>query len=285
VNVSIVVCTNGASPRLAATVAAAAGQAPDAEVVVVWSGAAKAPDALAASLGARVEAEPLPGIAAARQRGLTAATGDVVVFADDDVTPEPGWFDALVAPLDDAGVGSVGGTIVPAWPGGAAPRWLPARLGVAYGERVAGGGHYPFGANMAIRREPALAAGGFRSALGHRAGRPGLHEETELCRHLDAAGWRSVDAPGAVVHHHVRPDQARLGWLLRRAWAEGRSDRARDELRGRTDAGVRLVKTAGLAVALVPSLVRPKAAVYVGVRIAVNAAYLAARGQTRSVSA
>ncbi|MEA3076795.1 MAG: hypothetical protein QOF60_1703 [Actinomycetota bacterium] len=279
-NVSIVVCTNGASPRLATTVAIAAGQAPGAEMIVVWSGGGEAP-----SLAARIEAEPMPGIAAARQRGLTAATGDVVVFVDDDVTPEPGWFDALVAPLDDEAVGSVGGTIVPEWPGGAAPRWLPARLGVAYGERAAGGGHYPFGANMAIRREPALAAGGFRSALGHRAGRPGLHEETELCRQLEAAGLRSVDAAGAVVRHHVRADQVRLGWLLRRGWAEGRSDRTRDELRGRTDVWLRLAKTAALVLALVPSLVRPKAAVYVVVRIVVNVAYVVARRQTRSVSA
>ncbi|WNB85075.1 glycosyltransferase [Cellulomonas sp. ATA003] len=42
--------------------------------------------------------EPVPGIAAARNRALDeAGDADLLVFVDDDERPEPGWLDALVS--------------------------------------------------------------------------------------------------------------------------------------------------------------------------------------------
>jgi cellulose synthase/poly-beta-1,6-N-acetylglucosamine synthase-like glycosyltransferase len=42
-----------------------------------------------------VVAEPRPGISAARNRGVSAAAGEVVAFTDDDVEVGPGWLRAI----------------------------------------------------------------------------------------------------------------------------------------------------------------------------------------------
>ena len=83
------------------------------EVIVIDSDSADGTARAAAGAGARVlnwrdaapGVPPRPGKGEALWRGVRAAAGDVVAFVDADVTsPEPGWIDALVAPLADPAV-------------------------------------------------------------------------------------------------------------------------------------------------------------------------------------
>ncbi|NTW38906.1 MAG: glycosyltransferase family 2 protein [Cellulomonadaceae bacterium] len=80
-------------------VAQAREVSPTAHVLVVDND----PDASAADLvsgfaaqGVRYVCEPVPGIAAARNRALAEAGTDLLVFIDDDERPEPGWLGLLV---------------------------------------------------------------------------------------------------------------------------------------------------------------------------------------------
>jgi hypothetical protein len=66
---------------------------PDYEVIVVDNRPAGAPPADIE--GARVVREPRPGASAARNRGASVATGEIVAFTDDDVQAHPGWLSAL----------------------------------------------------------------------------------------------------------------------------------------------------------------------------------------------
>src|SRR4029077_20437773 len=52
-----------------------------------------------------------PGITAQRNVGIDAASGDVLVFLDDDCTFEAGFFEALQAPYEDSAVVGVTGRI------------------------------------------------------------------------------------------------------------------------------------------------------------------------------
>ncbi|MCT1425899.1 glucosyl-3-phosphoglycerate synthase [Corynebacterium sanguinis] len=83
------------------------------EVIVVDSDSTDATARRASEAGARVvnwadvhpQLPPRPGKGEALWRGVNAATGDVVVFIDADVTTvAPAWVDALAAPFADAGV-------------------------------------------------------------------------------------------------------------------------------------------------------------------------------------
>ena len=57
-----------------------------------------------------------PGLSGARNSAVEQASGDLLVFLDDDAAPTEGWLDALLEPFADADVAAVGGAATPAWP-------------------------------------------------------------------------------------------------------------------------------------------------------------------------
>src|SRR5687768_11727714 len=57
--------------------------------------------------------EPRPGLSYARNAGFAAATGDILVAIDDDVTVPEGWLERLVAPFARPEVMAVTGHVLP----------------------------------------------------------------------------------------------------------------------------------------------------------------------------
>jgi hypothetical protein len=57
--------------------------------------------------------EPRPGAGIARNRGLLAATGEIVAFTDDDAQVDSGWLPALLRNFDDPLVAVVTGITMP----------------------------------------------------------------------------------------------------------------------------------------------------------------------------
>ena len=174
-----------------------------AEVIVVDDRSADDTAAVATALGARVVAgAELPrgwvGKPWALQQGLEAAHGEYVVTLDADTRPRPGLVRALIAELD-TGVDIVTGGVrfVCDTPG---ERWLHPSLLVTLVYRFG-----PLGVEApsrpqrvlmngqcaAVRREPLLAAGGFRAAAAH------MTDDVALARALVASGWRLSFVDGA----------------------------------------------------------------------------------------
>jgi hypothetical protein len=224
---------------------------PDYEVIVVDNRPAGSP-ALDAELeetirasGARLVREPRTGNSAARNCGLTAATGEVVAYTDDDVEVDPAWLLAialrLLAHPEEAGVT---GMLLPMkletdaqlrleeYYGGVGPRMCepvsyrlrggrrlrmaPATMD-AIGEDGAtrlsvslyATGILGVGPNMAVRTEVLRALGGFNEALG--AGTPArgggdLFALAQLVWHGYGLGFE----PAAIVHHNHYADEADL---------------------------------------------------------------------------
>lgn len=170
----------------------------------------------------RVVAHPIPGLSRARNAGVAAARGSVLVFTDDDVRVTNGWLDALVGSMGP-GVGAVGGRIIPDFTDGQ-PRWLcgytsPATL-VDYGTVAfdMDEGRLPLGANMAIRADllrPRLPSP-FHERLGH-TGQVGLGWEEFLLLAEIARTYRVVYQPSAVVAHRIETSRCRYG-AIRRAY-------------------------------------------------------------------
>jgi glycosyltransferase involved in cell wall biosynthesis len=233
---SVAVCTRNRWARLQATLACLARQdwGGPWELLVVDNGSSDATAAgLAGLLGdfpvpTRALVEPRPGVAAARNRALVAATSPWLLFLDDDTSCGPGWLTAYAEALEQAqGVVAAGGRIVAALPSLSEP-WLrelyTVRLGGPAGWFDLGevaidlpsplSGHLPFGANMAIAVAAARQAGGFDEALGWggRNDLPG--EETELIERLLAAGGRALYLPQAEVVHHLDCEAVSLQHFL-----------------------------------------------------------------------
>lgn len=113
---------------------------------------------------ARVIDEAKPGAYAARNRGVAAARGEILVFTDADCVPEPGWLRQHVDALADPGVDVVLGPRRPA------RATTPLRLMTLYEETKAAvvfGGtdktlYYGYTNNMGVRQRTLVAMGGFQ---------------------------------------------------------------------------------------------------------------------------
>lgn len=169
------------------------------------------------------------GLSGARNAGAGAASGDLLVFLDDDARPRTDWLFEITRAFDDPTVIGVGGVAHPHWETGR-PGWLPEEfywvVGCSYRGLPEGAVaiRNPIGANMAFRREVFERVGGFSDGIG-RVGRTPLGcEETELSIRATAElGGRIIQLPSAVVDHLVPGDRARWSYFRRRCWAEGLS--------------------------------------------------------------
>jgi len=140
----------------------------------------------------------------ARNVGLELATGEVVVFVDDDVLPDDRDLVAHhVACYSDPKVGGVAGRVIEPLPPNA-PAGV-ARVNI-FGRIVTNfAGDSPVdvetakGANMSLRREAIRAIGGFDPRYCGTS----VLEETDACSRLRAAGWKIVYQPRASVHHEM----------------------------------------------------------------------------------
>ncbi|HEX5905732.1 MAG TPA: glycosyltransferase family 2 protein, partial [Propionibacteriaceae bacterium] len=72
------------------------------------------------------------GLSGARNTGIAASSGEVVVFLDDDAVAEPDWLSHLLGHYRDPTVLGVGGAAHPVWEG-SIPRWWPAEFGWVVG--------------------------------------------------------------------------------------------------------------------------------------------------------
>jgi len=171
------------------------------------------------------------GLSGARNTGIEYASGDVVVFLDDDAWAQPQWLETLLASYDDESVLGVGGLVVADWSSPGRPAWLPEEflwvVGCSYRGQpeVKAEVRNPIGANMSFRRSAFDQAGLFDSSVGRTltSSRPLGCEETEFSIRLRmlSPGARIIYQPQAVVYHHV--DQSRATWryFLGRCRAEG----------------------------------------------------------------
>ncbi len=237
--VTVVICTytedRWGSLRRAIDSVAAQRRPPDQVLVVIDHNDQLLERARAAApVGVDVVASAGPrGLSGARNTGARLAGGDVVAFLDDDAEAEPGWLEALLGHYR-ADVAGAGGVALPVWSAPGRPRWFPPEFDWVVGCSYRG---LPvtvapqrnlIGAAMSFRRSVFDVVGTFDTDMGRIGSVPLGCEETEFAIRLGRtlAGARLLHVPGAVVHHHVTRERARVRYFLRRCYAEGISKAA-----------------------------------------------------------
>lgn len=180
--------------------------------------------------------EARAGLYYARVAAIGGATGDFIVFLDDDAVPDPGWLAGILRPLvREPEIGVSGSVARPRW---LAPRpaWFPDRFVDEFAPLRACGQRryctfpaYPPGLGLAVRRHPCLDLFAhprrMAIALGHKTTddtKP-IHsgEDTDICELYVRNGFTIVvdDAPG--VAHAVHGSRLTPEWFLRRFRSEG----------------------------------------------------------------
>ncbi len=170
----------------------------------------------------------------ARNVGIEATTGEILVFLDDDCTVRPDWLTQIVAVFDRHphaahGYASVQPpTGIPAW---SSEGWTPiypitqeieAEVKADIRAQIRLPHLLGMGACMFVRREVTKQVDGFDVHFGG-GGRFPSHEDGDYTYRAFRAGFNFVHAPGVVVHHYgVRDYQSGAASRLMRAYLFGR---------------------------------------------------------------
>ena len=175
--------------------------------------------------------ETSQGKSFALNRGLQAATGDIIALTDDDVWPDAEWLHRIVARFREREVTFVFGKVLPRW--GTVPPadllttsaqdiWGPLAL-VDYGDEPAEyvaertGQRLPIGANLAFRRDALLRVGGWRTDLGKVNNTLTSGEDHEIfCRLRRFNLYSGFYDPAIAVRHYVPARRLTRGYF--RQW-------------------------------------------------------------------
>ncbi len=225
---SVIIPYRNAADTLPACLDALASQqaAPPFEVIAVDNNSTDASARIAhrfadthPELPIRTLAEPTPGPSAARNAGVRAARGHLLLFTDADCLPSRGWVAEMVAHFQETpDIGAISGGIRPNAPAGAVEKFtalytLPPHRREEIHTRytLLTGGFQT--ANLGVPRAVFERAGGFD---------PGLFtgEDHDLCRRIYLLGLSIRAVPDAVVLHRHRTS---LTGMMRQAFGYGRA--------------------------------------------------------------
>lgn len=146
---------------------------------------------------------PRPSIPGSMNHGLLEARSEIVLFVDDDVVPAPGLIAAHARCYLDQDIHAVVGQVlqpgeVPTTHHGVARgSGIRLDLNIPFNDTRVRDVHNCIACNLSVRRETALAVGGFDEqfvAVAYRF-------ETEFWRRLRAQGYRGRFDPRASLRH------------------------------------------------------------------------------------
>jgi glucosyl-dolichyl phosphate glucuronosyltransferase len=183
-------------------------------------------------------AEPKSGKNSALTTGLHQATGELLVFTDDDIIADHQWLNELYSGVErhpDAHL--FGGRILPYFPENHLAnasgidfghRFLRSALVIADWQQAEGpiqAGHI-WGPNMAVRRSVFESGITFNPDIGPSGSDYVMGSETEFLHRANAAGYKCIYLPAALVHHQIRGEQLTLNWMRARAFRAGKGQAA-----------------------------------------------------------
>lgn len=237
-DVTVVICTrNRASSLRSALQSISAAVKPDCqwELIVVDNGSSDdTPDIVSSftkSLPIRYESEPKAGLSNARNRAVSLALGDYIVWTDDDVLVERNWLIAYTRAFREWPQASIfGGKIIPTiiepvpdWFRRSVPFIQPALaardLGDLPSELTVDDDRLPWGANFAVRRAEQTTAL-YDPLLGVAPGRRRVGEETQVMKAILRNG-RGRWLPDCVVKHVIGHDRQTIKYLINYYEAQG----------------------------------------------------------------
>jgi len=185
----------------------------------------------------KVVREEEKGICRARNAGYQNASGDWVVYLDDDALVPPDWLQAYAAAIARYPEAAVLGGPATLSRDIRRPWWWCSKFDWTmscqdYGETLMPypEGAHPYGLNMMIRREVLNATGGFDPLLDDAIS--SFADETDLFIRIMKQGGQLIYVPGARVVHDVGQDRFTWRRYMARCELVGRSHAFLDNRHG-----------------------------------------------------
>lgn len=186
----------------------------------------------------RVIHEQEAGVNSARNAGLKAASGDFLIYTDNDLQFDPGWLNAYLSAFgSDPDVRIFAGRVLVGKVDGIVPNWLdltgpfsrpsivvrcdngPDKMTGKVGDYSVEG---PVGPNMAFHRSIFDTYGEFDTRFGLRPGSLVPGAEAEFFHRLSVHNETFCYVPGACVRHPVKKDQLSKRYFIKRTQGIGR---------------------------------------------------------------
>lgn len=236
---SVIVCTYNRARSLADTLRALQAliipEGTTWEVIVVDNNSSDDTREVVAATAAsfpslRYMFQPEQGLSHARNLGIAESRGEILLFTDDDVLPEPAWLEATLNGLRIHAADACGGYIAPIFEVDP-PIWLTERFYGFLAVRTDRSDDYeistasqaPFGANMAMRRAVFERVGLFDTTRGRRGKVLASGEDGEMFERILGAGLKAVFLGGARVHHKVEAFRLTKKYLRRWRYQSSRN--------------------------------------------------------------
>ncbi len=161
--------------------------------------------------------EPRQNIALARNRALSEASGEWILFIDDDEVADEAWVSEYLALVDREECDGAFGPVLPELEEVATP-WLDiktfyTRRRYSTGAPVEAADLYT--SNALVHRR-LFEGRGFDPSFGRTGG-----SDSELFRRMQSSGARFLWCDEARVVDFIPPERHRLGWLTQRAFRGG----------------------------------------------------------------
>ena len=180
--------------------------------------------------------ETRQGLSYARNRGISEAEGDILVYVDDDAFVNPGYignYASLFARRAD--IYAAGGPIIPHYEGGGEPDWmtyhlkrlLTGYLDCGVREKPFPRGNYPGGGNAAYRRQVFDSVGLYNPELGRKGSGLGGGEEKDIFDRMRMFGMKFVYTPGSILYHSIPQYKLEQDYFDRLTCGIGASERTR----------------------------------------------------------
>lgn len=173
--------------------------------------------------------ETAQGLSYARNRGIREATAPVILFLDDDVSVHPDFIPAWIRFFKNQPEASGGGGKIHVQFDGTRPDWMSHFLLPLLGHHDLGNSlkpypsnKYPFGGNMAYKKEIFKKYGFFDTKLGRKGSQLTASEEKEFYNRM--AGKEDIYyLPDAYLYHRVNEQRLTEQYIKKQAYGLGQS--------------------------------------------------------------
>jgi glycosyltransferase involved in cell wall biosynthesis len=170
--------------------------------------------------------ERRPGLSNARNHAVERASGEVILWTDDDVIADPDWVAETLRAFEDHQAALVFGKVLPWWET-APPPWFSEQFEglfslLDYGPKpfvVADRRYQPYGVNMAMRREVFREVGGFQNEAGKLNKKTAAFcEDADYFYRVMDRSLRVAYTPHARIRHFIPRERCTKEFYRSRAW-------------------------------------------------------------------